>query len=76
MHNHKFLVFQWDCWKEENSINSEPVKKLNFYQIIKYTGKIYMNKKNGSPTWYVITYYAFDGHIKHKKKVWNRFWIE
>jgi hypothetical protein len=28
-----------------------------------------MNKKNGSPTCYVITYYAFDGHIKQKKKV-------
>ena len=50
MHNHKFLVLEWDCCKEENSSNnSELIKKLNLDFLpdykTKYTRKIYMNKK-------------------------------
>jgi hypothetical protein len=76
-------IFEWDCWKEENvnSPNYEVIKKLNLDNLpnynTKYNGKIYlhMNIKNGSATWFFITYliYAFANKInRYSKKCYGQ----
>ena len=67
-------TIEWDCWNEDKKgeNNYECVQMLNLGDISpynnKYKGKIHlhMNTKNGSATWYFITYliYAFGSDIK------------
>jgi hypothetical protein len=69
-------TYKWDCWKEENKIGNNSVKKLQLDTLpnykTKYKGKIYlhMTKDNGSAAWFFITYliYAFGGNIKRYTK--------
>jgi len=71
-------VLEWNCWEEENenSPNNDVVRKFNLDNLpnyeSKYNGKIYlhMNTKNGSATWFFITYliYSFANKIKRYSK--------
>lgn len=69
-------IFKWDCWKEENKIDDNSVKKLQLDTLpnyeTKYKGKIYlhMTKDNESAAWFFITYliYSFGGNIKRYTK--------
>ena len=76
-------MFEWDCWKEDkiDNNNYNIVKKLNLENLpnydTKYNGKIYlyMDKQNGSATWFFITYliYAFSNKInRYSKKCYGQ----
>jgi hypothetical protein len=79
--NNKNYTSEWNSWTEfENKIgNYKRIKLLNldFFPIYdtKYAGKIhlYMNFRNGSASWYTITYliYAFASKIKRFTKKFN-----
>lgn len=79
-------IIKWDPWEEEDqkSPSYQRLKELDL-EIMpeyskKYDGKIYlyMNEKNGSASWYFITYlvYAFTYHIKRYRKKCNGRWLK
>jgi len=75
------MIYEWDCWKEEDIDNNIDIKNINLNQLpnynTKYKGNIYihMSTQNNSSAWYFITYliYSFGGKIKRFiKKCYGR----